>query len=652
MTSAPLSLDRQSRLWTLVAAAACLSPLLLQLPMHLGVGVGLTALLVVAVSWRRPLPAAVRVALAMALVFAVVSLSHFAMGRDTGCALLAAMLALKPAETFTLRDARSLLGFALFAPFATFLLDQGPLSLVLGLFGAVLALAALLRLTELESGDSGHPRTASQRFAAVWKLVAIGLPLALAAFWLFPRLATPLWGVPERSMARPGLSGHMTPNEWVDLLNDDSTVLRAQFYGASPAPSQMYWRGPVLWNFDGSTWSQTTWLRAYPAAQIRTGRTHWDYELELEPGDSRQLVALDLPTAVPEGTQLSQDYSLYSQRSLDALTRWQLHSAPPVVFEPVLSNSIRGMALQLPPGFNPRTVALARAWRREAGPDDTAIVRRAMTMIHSQFAYTLATPPLGRNGIDEFLFVQKAGFCQHFSSAFVVLMRAAGIPARIVTGYVGGYWNRIGGYWQVRRSDAHAWAEVWLPGRGWVRVDPTAAVAPERIYDTIADRSPQADGLLGSAMPAQVFDVTDWLRHGWNDFALGFDAARQRALLSRLGVDDLEPANLIALFVATALLALLWMVWLSARGVRERDPLLRAWHRFERHYVRLGLGRAPHETAIDWAERVSIARPDFAPALRRLTLRFNSRRYAEPRPGREAPALIRALRRHRPGTDD
>jgi len=643
-------LDPQSRLWTLAAAGVCLLPLLLQLPATLGIGIGVTALLVAAVSWRRALHAVVRVLLAMILAVVVLWASHFAIGRDTGCALLAAMLAIKPAETFSLRDARSLLGFALFAPFATFLLDQGPLSLVLSLAGAALALAALLRLAELESGDSQQPQSAWQRFNLVWKLIAIGLPLAMAAFWLFPRLATPLWGVPERTMARPGLSDRMTPGEWVDLLNDDSTAMRVQFLGRTPDKSQMYWRGPVLWNFDGRDWTQPSWLRAYPPAPVRSATLAWDYTLEVEPGDSRQLVALDLPTAAPDGTDLTQDYGLFARRSLDALTRWRMRSSPPVAFEPTLPPMLRRMALQLPAGYNPRALALGRAWRREAGTDDAAVVQRAMSMIRRDFAYTLAVPPLGRDAVDEFLFTQKAGFCEHFSSAFVVLMRAAGIPARVVTGYVGGYWNKLGGYWQVRRSDAHAWAEVWLPGRGWVRMDPTAAVAPDRIYDTLADRASASDSLFGAAVPAPVFDVTDWLRHGWNDFALGFDANRQRELLGRLGVNDLDTGRLVTLFLLVALLAILWMAWLTARAERERDPVLRAWHRMGQRYARLGLARAPHETADAWAERVRLARPSLAEGLRQLSLRFNNWRYAGHRPGREATALIAALRRHRPGT--
>ncbi len=227
-------------------------------------------------------------------------------------------------------------------------------------------------------------------------------------------------------------------------------------------------------------------------------------------------------------------------------------------------------------------------------------------------------------------------------------MRAAGIPARVVTGYVGGYRNPIGDYWQVRRSDAHAWAEVWLPGRGWVREDPTAAVAPERIYDTLSDRAPGADGLFGGLLPTPVFNASDWLRRGWNDFALGFDAARQRQLLRPLGLEDVDSSRLIGLFMGAASLALLWMAWLTARAERERDPVLRAWHLLGARYRRRGVAREPDEPATDWAERVSLVRPADAIALKQLSLRFNNWRYAGQQPGDEADSLIRALRRHRP----
>lgn len=645
------SLDPSSRHWAFAAGAASLLPMLLQLPRPLALTIAGCALAVAALAWRQPAHGLIRVLLAVSLVGTVLVLTRFSVGRDTGCALLAAMLAIKPAETRSLRDARSLVGFALFAPFATFLLDQGPLSLVLGLGATVVALGALQRFADVEGGDP-RPVALRQRLPAIGRLLAMGVPLTLAAFWLFPRMATPLWGVPERALARPGLSDSMSPGEWVDLMNDDTPTLRVRFFGATPRQEDMYWRGPVLWHFDGRSWTQPRWFRNLPAPPFEPAPARWDYEVEIEPTDRRQLVALDLPLSAPSGATLAIDHGLWAGRPQTSLGRWRMQSAAPRRYHLTLPRTLRQVALELPPGYNPRTLALARQWRTEAGSDDAVIVERALAWVRAEFAYTLETPLPGKHSVDEFLFDFKRGFCEHFSSAFVVLMRGAGIPARVVTGYAGGYRNRYGDYWLVRRSDAHAWAEVWLPERGWVRVDPTAAVAPERIYDTLADRAPGA-GLFGAGGAASpLVDMSDWLRRGWNDFVLGFNAARQQALLRPLGVDRLDGRGLVVLFGVAGGLALLWMLWLSSRGPREADVVMRAWHRLGRRYERLGLGRHPSETASDWAQRVAASRPEMAAGLAELSQRFNSWRYAGPRPGRsvrrEQQALVRALLTHRP----
>lgn len=645
-----LPLDAHHRRWTLFATGVCLLPLLLQLPGTLGLTLGASALAVAALSWRQPMPGFMRLLLAVGLIAVVLVLSRFSIGRDTGCALLAAMLAIKPAETFTVRDARSLLGFAVFAPFATFLLDQGPLSLMLGLLAAVLVLSALQRLADLESGDV-RAIPLRQRVSSIARLLAVGLPIALAAFWLFPRLGAPLWGIPDRALARTGLSDRMSPGDWIDLMGDDRPAARVRFFGDVPPAQQMYWRGPVMWQFDGRTWTQPRWRPDQPRTVVEPGARQWDYEIELEPTDQRQLIALDLPVSTPTDSQLTPDYSLEADRPLLSVTRWRMQSAPPQRFQPRLPMRLREYTLYLPPGYNPRTIALARQWRVQAGPyDDEAIVRRALDWIGQEFAYTLEAAPLGRHSVDEFLFDRKAGFCQHFSSSFAILMRAAGIPSRVVTGYAGGYRNSIGGYWLVRRSDAHAWNEVWLRGRGWVRVDPTAAVAPERIYDTIDDRLTAGDGLLGGFSGARsLFDAGDWLRRGWNDLVLGFDARRQQHLLRPLGVDRVDDRTLILLLALAVTLGLLWMVWLSRRNERERDPLLRAWHRLSRRYRRFGLERFPSEPASAWVERVAAARPGLAAELQMLSQRFADWRYAGGEPGgRSARALTRALRAHRP----
>ncbi len=635
------ALDPGTRGRVLIAAAACLLPLLLQLP---GLSAGVIAVIgagVAAAAMRRPLPVWLRSVLALALVGLVLVQTGFSFGRDTGCALLAAMLAIKPSELRTLRDARSLLGFALFAPFATFLLDQGPVSLALALTAVVLVLMALLRLSELESGlplDRGGDRV---RLRTVLRLVAVGLPLTLAAFWLFPRLATPLWGVPDLSTARPGLSDSMAPGEWLDLIVDESPALRATFRGAEPATRDMYWRGPTLTDYDGRTWTASPWLRHLPPAEIEHGDPVWDYEITVEPTERHLLVALEMPRGLPEGMRASHTWTLTSPRRLDRVTRWQLQSSPQVAYERDLPQPLREQALRLPEGFNPRTRALALQWRAET-PDDAAFVDRALAWIREDFGYTLETPLPGRHAVDEFLFEQRAGFCEHFSAAFAVLMREAGIPARVVTGYVGGYRNAYGNYWVVRRMDAHAWNEIWLPQRGWVRVDPTAAVAPERIYDTIEDRIGAGAG-AGLGM-APIRDIGDWALRGWNDFVLGFDAGRQQLLLQRIGIDHLDTTTLGLLFALSAALALGWMLWLVARSERERDPLLRAWHRLGRRYARHGLARAPHEPPAAWAARVAAARGD-ATGLLALTRRFTAQRYAA---ASHDPALLRDLRTHRP----
>ena len=653
-------LDASSRRWSLAAAAACLLPLLLQLPANVGLGVAGLGMIAVLLSWRTRLPAWPRPLLALALLGLVLVNYDFHLGRDTGCALLAAMLAIKPMELRNLRDARSLLGFALFAPFATFLLDQGPLSLLLGLAGAVLALMALLRLSELESFDHGPARTgpapepsmrgAWRRLRVVGRLVAVGLPLALAAFWLFPRIASPMWGVPDRAVARPGLSDTMSPGEWIDLMSDDSPALRVKFDGPEPGPHQLYWRGPVLMDYDGRTWKRSEWLRALPPAETVRADPVWDYEIEVEPTDRRHMVALELPLSTPVELRLAHDYSLTSRQPLNQIRRWRMSSAPPQAFEADLSPMLRRLALRLPEGFNPRTASLGLQWRAEAGPGpegDRAIVRRALQWVTDEFSYTLATPLPGRHSVDEFLFDQQEGFCEHFSSAFVVLMRAADIPARVVTGYAGGYRNRFGDYWIVRQMDAHAWAEVWLEGRGWVRVDPTAAVAPERIFDTLHDRPQAGFDVFGNI--AVAMELGDWLRRGWNGAFLGFDAARQRNLLAPLGIHDLRMPQLIVLFSTLAGLALAWMLWLVARGERERDPVLRAWRALGSRYAGLGLGPEPHEPAGAWARRVLAAQPRAAAGLEPLSARFVEWRYA----GRRLdPAATRALARdllaHRP----
>ena len=421
------------------------------------------------------------------------------------------------------------------------------------------------------------------------------------------------------------------------------------FDGPIPSHDALYWRGLVMWNFDGRGWTQPDWPRERPPAPFSSTAKPVHYEITLEPTDKQYLFALDLPQSAPENAALAQDRSLYSQQPISNLRAYAMTSYAPTRFEPDLDPGILAAALRLPPGYDPRARALARQWRSESR-DDTEIVSRALAMYHANFSYSLAAPPLGRNSVDEFLFDTKIGYCEHFSSSFTFLMRAAGIPARVVTGYVGGYRNPIGDYWLVRQSDAHAWSEVWLRGSGWTRVDPTAAVAPDRVFLRSAD----AAGGPGSGSFGELFDVGDWMRRGWNNFVLSFNAARQQSLLSAFGLHDADSGEMVIVFavVSGVLLVLVVLVQLRDRGQRP-DPLLRAWACFTARLGKAHLRKLSHEPALAYARRVSALLPAQRNDVLSLSARFVSARYARPVVDDQARrALIQALRAFRVKSTD
>lgn len=638
------TLDSRSRIWCLAAAFACALPLLRLVPGWLAASLLLAGCLSVAITRRRPAPAILRLLLTIGLIGLVLSAYGFQIGRDTASALLLAMLIIKPVELNTVRDARSLVGFGLFALFAAFLLDQGPLTLVLAMPAAALVFASCARLADAEVGTTGLA-TNWKRIVAILGLFALAAPLALSGFWLFPRLGSPMWGVPNVAKTKIGIGDRMAPGDWLDILVDDTPAMRVHFDGPTPPQRSLYWRGLVMWDFDGRAWTQPDWPRTMqPAPQVPAAQP-LRYEVALEPTDKNYLFALDLPQNAPDGATLAQDLSMTSLQPVSALRAYTLTSAAPARFEPDLAQNLRAVALRLPPGYNPRTLALAQQWR-SAGDDDAAIVRRALAMYHASFSYSLAAPPLGRDSVDEFLFDTKIGFCEHFSSSFTFLMRAAGIPARVVTGYVGGYQNRVGDFLLLRQSDAHAWSEVWLQGRGWTRVDPTAAVAPERVFRHAADN---AAGPGGGTAIGQLFDVGDWMRRGWNDFVLRFNAARQESLLSSLGLPNADSRQLAIAFavVTGALLVLIALFQLRDRGPRP-DPLLHAWAGFTARLALAHLRKLPHEPALAYARRVATLLPAQREDVLSLSQRFASARYA--RCGMDEQArreLIQALRAFR-----
>ncbi|HEX5693163.1 MAG TPA: DUF3488 and transglutaminase-like domain-containing protein, partial [Arenimonas sp.] len=531
---------------------------------------------------------------------------------------------------------------------AAFLQDQGPLVMALSLLALGLLLVALAMLAEQRPGAPA-PRLDRRRGWNTARAVAVAMPLALAAFWLFPRLSTPLWGMPENVLGQGGLGERMSPDQWVDMFADDRPALRVQFIDPPPPPRQMYWRAQVLWNFDGGSWTREPGIRGLASADVVPGNSVIRYEVTLEPTDQRYLAVMDLPLAAPEGARLLADASVLTSSPVSRMRQYQAVSSPGGRLGSEIEPGLRRLATRLPPDFNPRTLALGRQWRAEAGDDDAAIVQRALAWIESEFSYSLTVPPTGRHAVDEFLFENQVGFCQHYSSAFAVLMRAAGIPTRVVLGYAGGYRNPYADYWVVRRMDAHAWNEVWLPGRGWVRVDPTAAVAPIRVLDTVEDR--QRSGALLPEALTPVRDLADWARRGWNELVLAFDAERQSQLFRPLGVDQASATQLGLAFAIGAGLAMVLTLWYLMRGQpASRDPLVAAWLAFVKRMRRAGFAKEASEPPLAYGRRLSAAWPARSEELQSLSQRYAAGRYARGGlPELDKRQLIAELRAFRPG---
>src|SRR6185437_1774174 len=433
-------------------------------------------------------------------------------------------------------------------------------------------------------------------------LLAAALPLALLAFLLVPRLSSPLWGAPSRDQARSGLSDRMSPGGFTELLTDDHPAMRVSFDGAPPPPDQRYFRAYVMARYDGVSWSYRDVANLPPAA-LDVGQAV-KYRITLLPTHRHVLPTLDVPIQAPADASMRRDRVVMAARPVDDALTYALSSATQYQFEPQFDEHHRRW-LQLPAGFNPRTLALGQSWRQQYGTDDAAIVRAALVLFHDGgFRYTLAPAPLGRNAMDDFLFDTREGFCEHYTSAFTVLMRAAGIPASVVTGYQGGYWNKLGDYLLVRNSDAHAWSEVWLAGHGWVRVDPTAAVRPQRISMGAA-AAPGQLPWYQSGWLQSMRNRWDIVNRWWNLGVNGFDALRQRGLLKPFGIRDTDPSTLALLLAVACVLAMAaGLAWVWRRREPE-DPARTALRQLERKLARQGVARLAGEGPRDYLQRAA-----------------------------------------------
>lgn len=647
---------RPARLWLLAGLALAFLPHYGRLPLPL------TAFSMVLLGWRLgfdlkrvPLPARLTRWLLTLLALAItLSAFHTLFGRQAGVGLLVVMLSLKLMEMDSPRDVAVAIGLGYFVVITVFLFDQ---SILMGLYMLLVVTLLTTALIATSRPRSRLPRWHNLRQAGM--LLAQAAPITLLLFLLFPRIPGPLWNLPSDSAeARTGLSDNMSPGNISQLSENDAVAFRVQFDGKPPLRNQRYWRGPVFSHFDGKTWNNPQQgphaRRANMDIDFVTRGEPLHYTVTLEPHQQRWLFALDLIAELPPDSMLFPDYEVLSKRPVQQPLRYRTSSYTNYSLNAQSAPDLERY-LQLPADSAPRARQLAQQWRAQE-QDPAATVQRVLQHLRDEpFYYTRQPPLLLEDPVDEFLFTTRRGFCEHYASAFVFLMRAAGIPARVVTGYQGGEMNPLSDYFMVRQSDAHAWAEVWLRNRGWLRIDPTAVIPPERIESQrdLARIAPSIARELmasswGSRLLRQLGFGWDNLNHYWTQWIINYNQRAQGALLARLGLGELDWRGMATVLASTIGLVLLVIASrLLRRGRGKRDPVVNAYQRFCRKLSRRGLTRRPAEGARDFAQRARQQLPEAAPAIARITSLYQRLRYAPHPPSDGLRQLQEAVRRFR-----
>ena len=641
-------LPRESLLWVFAAQLAVLLPQFAHLPLWLvGAWCG-------AVYWRLgvfrgrwEMPGRLVKLLAVSLAVLGLALTYrrwFAL--EPMVALLAVSFTLKNIELVSRRDALLSLMLAYFLAATLFVFDQ---TIPYALYGIFCVLIITAALAAQQGRGTARPARALGLSA---RILAQALPVMLLLFIAVPRLG-PLWAVPHNSeSASTGISDSMTPGDFSRLSKSDDPALRISFDGPVPPPEQRYWRGLVYDRFDGRRWSE--WDGGFGFSRYGRGRSsaeeggagerplpevgpRFRYRVIQEATQNPWLFAMARPDSDTRGVrETTQDTLVYrmpvGSRMAYEVRSWPRESAPATGS---LSSVEQRRNLQLPADGNVRT----RDWAAQMtaqGLSPEAISEELLALYNDRFTYTLSPPALGEDTVDEFLFSTRQGFCEHFASSYVFAMRAAGVPARVVAGYQGGEWVEQEEYLLVRQYDAHAWAEIWLPERGWVRVDPTAAVSPERIRDGL--QSAAADEFMQDAVvPLHKVAFLNRLRlqwdmvnYRWYQTVISFDNERQKGLLHRL-LGEISPLRMALFFgvpVVAALLVL--MVWLKLSGRGPKLPVAsRLYLRFCLRMARAGLARNPGEAPQDYARRVQTENPRLGVAAARITAAYEKAAYAD-----------------------
>ncbi|HET7729518.1 MAG TPA: DUF3488 and transglutaminase-like domain-containing protein [Usitatibacter sp.] len=646
-------LDVRNVMWLLAAITVVVLPHLMRLPSWIA------TFFTVVVGWRawiawyalRTPPRIVMWAITIAAIVGTFLTHGRVVGREAGVTMLIIMAALKLLEMRNQRDVVLSIYLGFFLVITNFLFSQ---SIPLGIY--MLACVWIFVATLVGFNHVGRSPSLAQRLRPAASLVLQAVPLMAAFFLLFPRVQGPLWALPQDSRAGlSGLSDSMSPGNIANLIKSDAVVFRVSFEDGIPPYQTLYWRGPVLVNFDGATWRRNE-FDPFVEPRYPRGEQPSRYSVTLETSGKNWLFALDAPGMLPPGARMRSDLQLLSLRPLNERFRYDMVSYLDYRYgESPTGISIR-TALRFDPSRNPRAVALGRQWAAE-NPEPQAVITRAIQLFNREFRYTLEPPPLDRvHPYDDFLFSTKQGFCEHYAGSFTLLMRAAGIPARVVTGYQGGEVNPINHELIVRQADAHAWVEVWLQDRGWVRIDPTGVVSPIRLEGGV-NAALGPIGVIPGLIAADHFKVLSTLRFAWHamnsrwdKWVVGYNMDRQRQFFSQLGIPSIDWRFLgFWLLVATFVLGGAVSLGLLLRDRAPRPEASRlAWDRFCAKLSIAGLERAPHEGPLDFLARVRSRRPELAAEVEEIVSLYVEARYGTGASRDDLRRLARLVRQFRP----
>jgi len=563
------------------------------------------------------------------------------------------MAGIKPLEIRSHRDSMVTILLAYFLTITSLFVFEN-LSMTLYLFVSVWVTTGVL--IHVNAPD-GHIRR-QMRLAA--RLVLTAIPLMALLFLLFPRVSGSFWGSPWARQGRSGFANTMRIGDISRLVMVDAPAFTVSFDGRPPQADLLYWRGIVFQRFDGRTWHPA---RRTTARRNRVrGMALSSYAVILEPHGHRHLFALDLPSTVTPVAVIQADHTVLARRTV----RQRFHYGASSILE-YRQTTVQAPgpdSLQLPLNRNPRTIALGRQWAQAIDAPGELVERALGYFRDNGFTYTLQPDRLGADAVDDFLLTSRKGFCEHFATAFGVLMRAAGVPTRLVGGYQGGKWNPVGEFLTVRHSDAHVWCEVWLADQGWVRIDPTVEVAPDRI-DAGIENAIRQEGLPGFLRRSgkglarwrdTISQTWEAINIRWDLWFMGFSAEDQMAMLARLGLSlGRRGGWLLLLIVPPAFIAatiLIRRLLVSRRRRPPADAALTYYHRFLTKMNRIGLPKAPHQGALDYARLIGRRHPRLRPDVDVITQRYIGLRYGHDGGSQALKALALAVRRFRPKRDD